>query len=153
MSVPVLVLLGFAAWTLLTLCASIGVYRWSRILTGRATMAEWRTDLPQGSDLYQRAIQAQSSGWYQRATRAHMNCVENLPVYAAIVVALMAMGLQSAIIDRLAVIMLGARVVQTLVHIMLPPTNTATSLRFAFYFVQAVCMIAMGTIMIVDMLQ
>ena len=146
MNVPVLVLLGFAAWTLLTLCASIGVYRWSRILTGRASMVEWRTDLPQGTDLYQRAIRAQSNGWYQRATRAHMNCVENLPVYAAIVVVLMAIGLQSPIIDRLAVIMLTARVIQTLVHIMLPPTNAATSLRFAFYFVQAVCMIAMGTI-------
>jgi uncharacterized MAPEG superfamily protein len=153
MSVPVLVLLGFAAWTLLTLCVSIGVYRWSRILTGQASMAEWRTDLPQDSDLYQRAMRAQSSGWYQRATRAHMNCVENLPVYAAIVVALMAMGLQSSIIDRLAVIMLAARVVQTLVHIILPPTNAATSLRFAFYFAQVVCMIAIVTIMIMDMLQ
>ena len=153
MSVPVLVLLGFAAWTLLTLCVSIGVYRWSRILTGQASMAEWRTDLPQDSDLYQRAMRAQSSGWYQRATRAHMNCVENLPVYSAIVVALMAMGLQSSIIDRLTVIMLAARVVQTLVHIILPPTNAATSLRFAFYFAQVVCMIAIVTIMIMDMLQ
>lgn len=151
MNTPALVLLGFAAWTLLTLCVSIGVYRWSRILTGRASMAEWRTDLPQGSDLYQRAMQAQSSGWYQRATRAHMNCVENLPVYAAIVVALMAMGLQSVIIDRLAVIMLAARVVQTSVHIMLPPTNAATSLRFAFYLVQVVCMTAMVAIMIMHM--
>src|SRR4051812_48172204 len=65
MSVPVLVLLGFTAWTLLTLFCTIGVYRWSRILTGRASIAEWRADLPQGS------------GWYQRAMRAHMNCVEN----------------------------------------------------------------------------
>ena len=153
MNVPAAVLLGFAAWTLLTLMVSIGIYRWSRILTGRASMVEWRTDLPPGSDAYQRAIQAQSSGWYQRATRAHMNCVENLPVYAAIVVALMAMGLQSAIIDRLAIIMLAARVVQTLVHIILPPTNAATSLRFAFYFVQALCMIAMGAIMVMHMLQ
>ena len=46
MNVPVLVLLGFAAWTLLTLFGSIGVYRWRRILTGRASIAEWRADLP-----------------------------------------------------------------------------------------------------------
>ena len=71
MNIPVLVLLGFAAWTLLTLIASIGVYRLSRVLTGRASMAEWRADLPQGSE------------WYQRAMRAHMNCVENLPVMAS----------------------------------------------------------------------
>ena len=153
MNVPAAVLLGFAAWTLLILIVSIGVYRWSRILTGRASMVEWWTDLPRDSGWYQRAVQAQSSGWYQRATRAHMNCVENLPVYGAIVVALMAIGLQSAIIDRLAVIMLAARVVQTLIHIMLPPTNTATSLRFTFYFVQMACMIAMGAMTTMAMFQ
>ena len=40
MNIPVIVLLGFAAWTLLTLFSSIGVYRWSRILTGRTSIAE-----------------------------------------------------------------------------------------------------------------
>ena len=77
---PVVVLVGFAPWTLLTLLGSVGVYRWSRILTGHASIAEWRADWPQGCE------------WYQRAMRAHMNCVENLPVYTAIVVALMAIG-------------------------------------------------------------
>lgn len=147
MSVPVLVLLGFAAWTLLVLWVSIGIYRWSRILTGRASLAEWRTDLPQGSDIHQRAMRAQSGGWYQRATRAHMNCVENLPVYAAIVVALVEMGLHNPMIDRLAVAMLGARVAQTLVHILLPPTNAATGVRFTFYFIQVMCMAAIAVIM------
>jgi uncharacterized MAPEG superfamily protein len=137
MNIPVLVLLGFAAWTLLVLFGSIGVYRWSRILAGRASMAEWRADLPQGSD------------WYQRAMRAHMNCVENLPVYAAIVVALVATGLRSPVVDRLSVTMLAARIGQTMVHITLPPTNAVTSLRFAFYFMQAACMIAMGLVIAV----
>ena len=136
MSVPVLVLLGFAGWTLLTLFGSIGVYRWSRILTNRASIAEWRADLPQGSD------------WYQRAMRAHMNCVENLPVYAAIVVALMASGLQSAVVDRLSITMLAARIAQTISHIALPPTNAAASLRFALFLIQAICMITMGVIII-----
>jgi uncharacterized MAPEG superfamily protein len=134
MNIPVLVLLGFAAWTLLTLFASIGVYRWSRILTGCASIAEWRADLPQGSD------------WYQRAMRAHMNCVENLPVYAAIVVALMGTGLQSPAIDRLAMTLLAARIGQTVTHIGLPPTNAATSLRFALFFIQVVSMLAMGVV-------
>jgi hypothetical protein len=49
MTIPVQALLGFAAWTLLTLFASIGVYRWSRILTGRAVIAEWRADLRQSA--------------------------------------------------------------------------------------------------------
>jgi uncharacterized MAPEG superfamily protein len=134
MNVPVLVLLAFAAWTLLTLFGSIGVYRWSRILTGRTSVAEWRADLPQGSD------------WYKRAMRAHMNCVENLPLYTAIVVALIATGVKSATIDILAIAILAARVGQTLVHIGLPPTNAAASLRFALFFVQAACMIAIGVL-------
>lgn len=133
-NIPLLVLLGFALWTLLTLFASIGVYRWSRILTGRASIAEWRADVAQGSD------------WYQRAMRAHMNCVENLPVYTAIVVALMATGVHSAVIDRLAVTFLAARIGQTLAHVALPPTNAAASLRFALFFVQVACMIGMGTV-------
>ena len=137
MNVPVLVLLGFAAWTLLTLFGSIGVYRWHRILTGRASIAEWRADLPQGSD------------WYQRAMRAHMNCVENLPIYTAIVVALIAMGLHRTVIDYLAVTMLAARIGQTVTHIALPPTNAATGLRFALFLMQAACMIAMGMVIVV----
>jgi uncharacterized MAPEG superfamily protein len=68
-------------------------------LTGRACIAEWRADLVQGS------------AWYQRATRAHMNCVENLPIYTAVVVALISLDLHRAIIDYLAVTMLAARIV------------------------------------------
>ncbi len=132
MTTPVLVLLGFAAWTLLTLFGSIGVYRWSRILTGQASIAEWRADLPQGSE------------WYQRAMRAHMNCIENLPIYTAIVVALTAMNLRSSVIDQLSIAMLVARIGQTLVHIALPPTNISTSVRFALFFFQAVCMVSIG---------
>jgi hypothetical protein len=40
MTIPVWVLLGFAAWTLLTLFTTIGVYRWTRILTGRTSIAK-----------------------------------------------------------------------------------------------------------------
>jgi uncharacterized MAPEG superfamily protein len=121
MDIPVLVLLGFAAWTLLTLIGSVGVYRWSRILSGRATVAEWRADVPQGCE------------WYQRSMRAHMNCVENLPIFAALVVALMATGLQSPLIDALAITTLVARVGQTVVHITAPPSNPSATLRFTLF--------------------
>lgn len=141
MTIPVLVLLAFAGWTLLTLTGSVGVYRWSLILTGRASVAEWRADVPQGSD------------WYQRAMRAHMNCVENLPVYSAIVVALMATGAHSSLIDNLAIAMLAARIAQTTVHIALPPTEVAASVRFALFFAQVICMTAMGVIVAATAIQ
>ncbi len=83
MTVPQWALLGFAVWTLLVLFGTVGVYRWSRILTGRVGISEWQADQPQGSE------------WYQRAMRAHMNCVENLPVFAALVLCATATGANS----------------------------------------------------------
>lgn len=131
MTVPVWVLLGFAAWTLLTLFCSVGVYRWSHILTGRAQIKEFRADVAQGAD------------WYQRAMRAHANCIENLPVYGAIVVALQASGIRSSAIDELAIVLLVARVGQTVTHIACTPSNIAAGVRFAFFFTQAASMVAM----------
>ena len=50
MTMPQWALLGSAVWTLLVLFGTVGVYRWSRILTGRVRISEWQADLPQGSD-------------------------------------------------------------------------------------------------------
>ena len=139
MSIPVLVLLGFAAWTLLTLFASVGVYRWSRIVTGRASIAEWQADVPQGSE------------WYRRAMRAHMNSVENLPPFTGLVVAMIATGVRSPVIDGLAIAMLAARIGQTTVHITLRPTNSSAGLRFVLFAFQAACMISIGFMIIRSM--
>jgi uncharacterized MAPEG superfamily protein len=114
----------------------VGVYRWSRILTRREEIASFRADRVEGAD------------WYQRAMRAHANCVENLPVYGAIVVALLATGVASPWIDRLAVLLLAARVAQTSVHIALPQTNRVVAVRFSFFLTQALCMLAISGILL-----
>lgn len=134
MPIPMWVLLGFAAWTLIVLMGSVGVYRWSRILTGRASVGEWRADVAQGSD------------WYQRAMRAHMNCVENLPVYGAVAFAAFATGASGPVLDGLAVSFLAARVYQSIVHIAVPQTEPVAAARFGLFFVQVVCMAAMGVL-------
>jgi uncharacterized MAPEG superfamily protein len=138
MTAPIWVLLAFAGWTVLTLLGSIGVYRWSRILTGRAELREFPADRPHGAN------------WYRRAMRAHANCVENLPVYAALVVLMMATGVSDRILDYLAITILAARVVQTSVHIGFSENNVAVGTRFAFFFVQLVCFILMGVIIAVN---
>jgi len=138
MTIPVWVLLGFAAWTVLVLVGTIGLYRWSRILTGRAEIKEFRADEPHGSE------------WYRRAMRAHANCVENLPIYTAIVVASIATGFQSQALDKLAVVVLVARICQTTVHIAFEQTNFATSLRFMFFAIQVISMVCMGVIVAVN---
>jgi uncharacterized MAPEG superfamily protein len=134
MPIPAWVLLGFAAWTLLILFATVGVYRWSRILTGRTAIATWRADEPQGSD------------WYRRAMRAHMNCVENLPVYTALVVAQLSAHVTSPILDGLAITILVARVCQSTIHLLFAQTNVVAGVRFGFYFVQALAMTTMGVL-------
>jgi len=134
MPIPVWVLLGFAAWTLLILFTTVGVYRWSRIFTGRSEISEWRADELQGND------------WYRRAVRAHLNCVENLPVYAAIVVALLAARAGGPIKDGLAITILAARICQSSIHLLMEQTNTVAAIRFAFFFAQAISMIAMGSL-------
>lgn len=132
MSTPAWVLLGFAGWTLLILLLSVGVYRWNRILRGRQGIAEFSHDGAGGAD------------WYKRATRAHANCIENLPVYGAIVLAAHTAAIDDAQLDAAACVLLAARVIQSLVHICFVQTNRAVSVRFSFFMVQFVCMAWMG---------
>jgi uncharacterized membrane protein YecN with MAPEG domain len=132
MSVPVWVLLAFAGWTLATLLATVGIYRWTRILTRRAEISAFRADEVHGDD------------WYKRAMRAHANCVENLPVYGAIVVAMVVARVTSPLLDTLALVLMGARVLQTTTHVAFVQTNRAVGFRFAFFLAQLVCMGWMG---------
>ena len=126
MILPVWMLVGFAVWTVLLLLATVGVYRWSRILTGRVPIGNFRADQIEGAD------------WYKRAMRAHANCVENLPVFGAIVFALYVGDVTGALVDALAVAVLVARILQSLVHVSLVQTNAVAALRFGFFFVQIV---------------
>ena len=75
--------------------------------------------------------------------RAHANCVENLPVYAAVVVVINAAGIASPFIDLLARVFSAARVAQTSIHVLLEETPAAVGVRFGFFAVQLVCMIWM----------
>lgn len=90
------------------------------------------------------------SAFYRRAMRAHANCVENLPVFAAIVVAIAVQGTTHPALNVLPAVFLAARVGQTVVHVALPATNATVSLRFAFFFPQLVCMLWMAGIAALD---
>jgi uncharacterized MAPEG superfamily protein len=119
-------LLGFATWTLLLLITTVGVYRWSRILTGRVEIRSFRADQVEGDD------------WYKRAMRAHANCVENLPVFGAIIFALYVGNVTSSLVNVLAIAILIARMLQSLVHVCFVQTNTVASIRFTFFSVQII---------------
>jgi len=136
MTIPVLTLLGFALWTLLILFGTVGVYRWSRILSGRTQISHWTADPDAGT------------GIYPRAMRAHMNCIENLPVFGAIVFAIDHVSLDTDLVNTLAVTVLAARIIQSLVHIAFTQTDRVIFVRFAFYFFQIVAMIVMAAMVL-----
>lgn len=127
MTTPIWMLLGFATWTIGLLAFTIGIYRWALIFAGKAPINGFRAEQPEGAD------------WYKRAMRAHANCIENLPVFGAIVFALHASGTGGPVVDVASVGALTGRVVQSLVHVCLPQSSPVVAVRFSFLMVQLVC--------------
>ncbi|MNH80172.1 MAPEG family protein [compost metagenome] len=131
MTTPMWMLLGFATWTLLLLMATVGVYRWVRILFSKVPIASFRSDQLEGED------------WYRRGTRAHANCVENLPVFGVIVFVISALGVDGLVVNYLSVIVLIARVCQSLVHVSHVQTDRFVAVRFTFFCLQLICFLAL----------
>ncbi len=130
MTTPILVLLLFAAWTILMVLL-FGFYRWKSVFTGTVPKGGFPSDVPP------------KDGWYRRALQAHKNCVENLAVYAAIVVALSFSGLDTPVLNNLAIAVIVARVMQSLIHVFMNQTRPIIMVRFTFFLVQVVSFIWM----------
>ena len=96
-------LLGFAAWTAL-LVLGVFLYRGLRFVTG-TPINHW----PRG------AKPADDAPFVKRLEDAHANCLENLPVFAVIVLGAAATG-RLELIAALAPWVLYARVGQSLIH-------------------------------------
>jgi len=132
MNLSLWMLLSFACWTLLVLLVGVGVRRWLLIFSGRAALTSFPGDTAHGSPAYRRAV------------RAHANCVENLPVFAAIVLVASAAHLDPPAMGELAIAVVAARIMQTTVHTLLPENKVTVAVRFAFFLVQVLAMIAMA---------
>jgi len=128
-------LLGFVVWTLLVVVVGIGGPRVSAVLAHRAAPKSFTPDVPHGSERYRRTM------------RAHANCVENLPIFAALVLLARVTSLESAVFEALAVAVLPARVAQTAVHVA-SGSNLAVLVRFWFFSVQLVCFAAMAVMLV-----
>lgn len=100
---PMTALLAFAAWTLL-LVVLVLAYRSVRILGGVPANA------------WTRGKATADPEWVTRLTHAHLNCLENLPIFAVIV---LVAGVEdkTAAIAALAPWVFYARVVQSCVHL------------------------------------
>lgn len=116
-----LALLGYAAWSIL-LVTSIGLTRVGAFVGGRSAGNRFAVD---GSDV---------SPFAERLSRAHANCYENLPAFAAITLVALVSG-HAAITDGLALFALVARVAQSSIHIA-STSELAINARFACFLVQ-----------------
>jgi uncharacterized MAPEG superfamily protein len=96
-------LCGFAAWTIL-LVFTLANYR---VLTTVRTGKAINSFAPDGSDV---------DPLGSRLTRAHLNCVEFLPVVGAVILSAAVAG-KADVTDGLAMPLLCARFAQSLVHI------------------------------------
>ena len=132
MSLSLWMLLAFACWTLLVLLVGVGMRRWLLILQGRAALTSFPSDTPHGSQAYRRAM------------RAHANCVENLPVFGAIVLVAAFAHRISHTMDVLAAAFMTARIIQSSIHMALPETNATIAVRFSFFLIQIVAMTVMA---------
>lgn len=77
---------------------------------------------------------ANLSPFMQRLARAHANCLEGLPIFGGLMLVALVTG-RSAVTDPLAWVMLGARLLQSCIHLA-STSATAVTLRFAAFAVQ-----------------
>ena len=97
-------LLGFAGWTLLLVIA-VFLYRGMRFLGG-TPINHWPRAAKPGDD----------APMVRRIEDAHANCLENLPIFAVVVLAAAALGRLEAV-NVLAPYVLYARIGQTSAHL------------------------------------
>ena len=122
LSPSAIALLGLVAWPLLLMFLIIN-QRGLLVLGGRMKVNAFA---PDGSNT--------PSAFGQRLVRSHANCLENLPLQAALLLYAMASA-QTDITEPLALLLLGARLFQSLMHLI--STNPLfVWLRFAAFFVQ-----------------
>jgi uncharacterized MAPEG superfamily protein len=97
-------LLLFAAWTLVLMFLYVG-YRVALVLAMKKPANSWGRD-----------DKVDDPAFVVRAKHAHLNALENLPVFAAIVLAAVALG-KTPVVDQVAAFVLYARLAQSTVHL------------------------------------
>ena len=115
--------LGFALWTLLLVFISVN-WRVLEVLRGKGINSWGRNDgIPVPAIV-------------MRMQHAHLNCLENLPIFAILVFAAAFMA-KSTVVDSLACYVLAARIAQSSVHL-LGTSQALVFIRATFYVLQVV---------------
>jgi uncharacterized MAPEG superfamily protein len=131
---PLAALALHAAWVLVLVLA-IGAWRMGQVFAGQKKANEFPSGTQHGTDAY----------W--RLNRAHMNTIENLPTFAALVLAGVYLQVQDLAFQILPSLVLYARIVQTVIHVA-SGSALGVSLRFTAYVVQVASMFVMAYIVL-----
>lgn len=123
MTATLTALTGFIAWTLLLLIV-MELNRARLTMTRQVPANGFRPD------------NANLSPFMQRLARAHANCLEGLPVFGGLMLVAVVAG-RGAVTDALAPVLLGARIVQSTIHLA-SLSERAVTLRFIAFTVQVV---------------
>jgi len=114
-------LLGFTAWTLALVLLSV-TWRGVEMLRGKP------------ANSWTRGESIGVPGFVRRIDHAHLNSLENLPLFAVIVLVAHAIG-KTAAVDAFACWILYARVAQSSVHL-IGTQPLLVLVRATFYFIQ-----------------
>lgn len=114
-------LLGFIAWTLCLLVLMEAIRSWL-VLSGTVPANGFTPD------------NANLSPFMQRLARAHANCLEGLPLFGGLMLVAVVAG-RETVTDPLAWVLLGARIVQSLIHLV-STSPAAVTARFTAFAVQ-----------------
>lgn len=114
-------LLGFIAWTLCLLVLMEAIRSWL-VLSGTVPANGFTPD------------NANLSPFMQRLARAHANCLEGLPLFGGLMLVAVVAG-RATVTDPLAWVLLGVRIVQSLIHLV-STSPAAVTARFTAFAVQ-----------------
>jgi hypothetical protein len=121
MNASVIALLVYVSWMILLL-GILGSLRVGLTLAGKRAPNSF---CPDGSDV---------SPFSVRLCRTHANCYESFPIIGGLL--LLAIATSSTVItDGLAYYLVGARILQSIVHL-ISTSNIAVQVRFAFFLAQ-----------------
>lgn len=127
-------LLVYIIWTLLLALSYAGV-RVPQVLTGKKSANHWERGKP-----------ADDAPILQRAKSAHLNCLENLPLFAALVLVGVATE-QQALVDGVAGIVIAARIGQSVMHL-IGTSFPLVLVRATLFLVQVAIMLYLAFSMI-----
>jgi len=121
MNASVIAMVVYVSWMILLL-GILGSLRAGLTLAGKRAPNSF---CPDGSDV---------SPFSVRLCRTHANCYESFPIIGGLLLLAIATS-STGITDGLAYYLIGARILQSIVHL-ISTSNLAVQIRFAFFLVQ-----------------